>query len=73
MIKPAEAFKNWVGGFTDFNVTIGFAANGSIPVTSAGKISLVIIDVSIRAFYQKILKPIESFEFFRWGITKVTQ
>ncbi|WP_269766616.1 hypothetical protein [Methylovulum psychrotolerans] len=42
MIKPAEAFKNWVGGFTDFNVTIGFAANGSIPVTavtSAGKIS----------------------------------
>jgi len=39
MIKPAEAFKNWVGGFTDFNVTIGFAANGSIPVTSAAKIS----------------------------------
>ncbi|POZ49593.1 hypothetical protein [Methylovulum psychrotolerans] len=44
MIKPAEAFKNWAGGFTDLNAAMGFAANGGIPVTavtSAGKISKV--------------------------------
>jgi hypothetical protein len=41
---PAEAFKNWAGGFTDLNAAMGFAANGGIPVTavtSAGKISKV--------------------------------
>lgn len=41
---PAEAFRNWAGGFTDVKAAAGYAASGGIPITSVisgGKISKI--------------------------------
>ncbi len=41
---PAEAFKNWAGGFESINAAADYAASGGIPLTtivSGGKISKI--------------------------------
>ena len=41
---PAEAFKNWAGGFESINAATDYAASGGIPITtiiSGGKISKI--------------------------------